>query len=219
MKKKNERGQGPAAVKLPMQELPDKAQYIRNQILDMCVRARTGHVTSSFSSVEILVALYYGGIIRQDKDNPQNPGRDRFILSKGQASPLLYAILADLGYFPGKELGRFCSADGIFGVHLQNDVSGVEISSGSLGHGLGVAAGIALAAKLDRKPFLTFVLLGDGECHEGSVWEAAMFAGHHQLNNLVCIVDRNRLCATDFTEHCVRLDPLDKKWTAFVWDA
>lgn len=199
-------------------ELKQKANYIRNLILDMCVRAGTGHVTSSFSAVEILVALYYGGILRYHPKNPKWEERDRFILSKGQASPLIYAILADLGFFPKGELDRFCQADGIFGVHLQNDVPGVEITAGSLGHGLGIAAGMALAAKMDNKSYLTFVLLGDGECHEGSIWESAMFISHHKLNNLVAIIDRNWYCVTGHTEKIVRLAPLDKKWESFGWE-
>ncbi len=201
-----------------MAELEAKAGYIRRQILDMCVEAETGHVTSSFSCTEILVALYYGGILRHDPANPAWEARDRFILSKGQASPLLYVTLANAGFFPESELGRFCKADGKFGVHLQCDVPGAEITAGSLGHGLGIAAGMAYAARMDNKNYLVFTLLGDGECHEGSVWESAMFAGHHQLNNLIAIVDRNQLCVTDFTESCMRLNPLDKKWEAFGWE-
>lgn len=198
-------------------ELEEKAHYMRNQTLDMCVRAGTGHVTSSFSCTEILVALYYGGILRYDASNPKWDGRDRFILSKGHASVLLYPVLADLGFFPETELDKFCQADGMFGVHLQNDVPGVEITAGSLGHGLGIAAGMALAAKMDRESYMTFVLLGDGECYEGSVWESAMLAAHHELNNLVAIVDRNYLCTIDFTENALRLDPMDDKWRAFGW--
>lgn len=198
-------------------ELEKKANYIRNQILDMCVKAGTGHVTSSFSCTEILTALYYGGILRYDASNPTWEGRDRFILSKGHASPILYAILADVGFFSKSELDKFCQADGIFGVHLQEDVPGVEITAGSLGCGLGIAAGIALAAKMNREDHFTFVLLGDGECYEGSVWESAMFIGHYELNNLIAIVDRNWLCATDFTEDIIRLAPLDEKWKSFNW--
>lgn len=198
--------------------LKKKAHDIRCSVLDMCVRAGTGHVTSSFSSVEILTALYHGKVLRYDASNPRWEDRDRFILSKGQASPLLYAVLGDLGFFPKEELGRFCRADGMFGVHLQNDVPGVEITSGSLGHGLGIAAGMALAAKMDKKERTVFTLLGDGECYEGSVWESAMFAGHHGLDNLIAIVDRNKLCVMGFTEDIVRLDPLDKKWESFGWN-
>ncbi len=206
-------------MKNDIKALEKKSNYMRNQVLDMCVKAKTGHVTSSFSCVEILTALYYGGILRYDPSRPGWEERDRFILSKGQASPLLYAVLADVGFFPEDELGRFCRADGIFGVHLQNDVPGVEITSGSLGHGLGIAAGIALAARMDNRPFNTITLLGDGECHEGSVWESAMFAGHHKLNNLTAIVDRNKLCVTGFTEEIVQLNPLDEKWRSFGWKA
>ncbi len=198
-------------------ELKKKAKYIRNQILDMCVRAGTGHVNSSFSCTEIMVALYYGGVLRFDPKNPEQEDRDRFILSKGQSSVILYPILADLGFFPEDELNRFNRAEGIFGVHLQNDVPGVEITAGSLGHGFGVAAGLALAAKKNRELWMTFVLLGDGECHEGSIWETAMFASHNRLNNLVAIVDRNHLCATDFTESIVGLEPMDEKWKSFGW--
>jgi transketolase len=201
-----------------VRKLKTKANYIRNLVLDMCVKAGTGHVTSSFSSVELLVALYYGDILHYDPSNPDWEGRDRFILSKGQASPLLYAVLADLGFFPKAELDRFCQADGIFGVHLQNDIPGVEITSGSLGHGLGIAAGLALAAKMDKKSFLIFTLLGDGECHEGSIWESAMFASHHNLDNLVAIIDRNKLCVTGFIDSIVNLNPLHNKWESFGWD-
>lgn len=198
-------------------ELKKKAKYIRNQVLDMCVKAGTGHVNSAFSCTEIMVALYYGDILRFNPENPEWRDRDRFILSKGHASVLLYPILADLGFFPKDELNRFNQADGIFGVHLQQDVPGVEITSGSLGHGFGVAAGLALAAKKNRELWMTFALLGDGECYEGSIWETAMFASHNRLNNLIAIVDRNHLCATDFTENIVGLEPMDEKWKSFGW--
>lgn len=199
-------------------ELKRKANYIRKQVLDMCVRAGTGHVTSSFSCAEILVTLYYGGILSYNPSDPKWEERDRFILSKGHASPILYAILADIGFFPIDELDRFCQADGIFGVHLQHDVPGVEITSGSLGHGLGIGSGMALAAKMDNKKYKIFVLLGDGECYEGSIWESAMFAVHHKLDNLIAIIDRNRLCVTGFTEQIVKLDPFVRKWEGFGWE-
>ncbi|MBF0488747.1 MAG: transketolase [Nitrospirae bacterium] len=184
----------------------------------MCVKAGTGHVTSSLSSVDIMVALYYGGILKYDTDNPQWNARDRFILSKGQASPLLYAVLADTGFFELSELDRFAQLDGMFGVHLQWDVPGVELTSGSLGHGFGVAAGIALGALMDKDLFMVFTLLGDGECYEGSIWESAMFAAHNKLNNLVAIVDRNYLCVTDFTENIIALEPMEDKWRACGWN-
>jgi transketolase len=200
-------------------DLEKHARYLRNQVLDMCIKAGTGHVTSSFSCVEILVALYYGGILRFDASNPKWDGRDRFILSKGQASPILYALLADLEFFSSDAIWKFAQNDGMFGVHLQSNVPGAEITSGSLGHGFGIAVGMALAAKMDDKSHLIFSLLGDGECYEGSIWESALFASHHKLTNLVAIVDRNQLCVTDYTEKIVRLNPLDEKWRSFGWEA
>lgn len=196
-------------------DLKAKCDHLRSLILETCIKAKTGHVTSCMSCVEILVALYHGGILRVDPKNPQWEGRDRFILSKGQASPALYATLADMGFFDAKELDKFAQAGGIFGVHLQHTVPGVETTAGSLGLGFGVATGLALAARMDRKNSIVVSLLGDGELYEGSIWETAMFAGHHRLNNLVAIVDRNYLCTTDFTENLIKLEPLDDKWRAF----
>jgi len=198
--------------------LRNKAYEIRRSMLEMCVRAKTGHVTSSLSCVDILVALYYANIVRVDPGKPEWEGRDRFILSKGQASPALYAILADKGFFGSEELSRFAQKDGKFGVHLQQSVPGVELTVGSLGQAFGVAAGIALGAKMNREQYLVFSMLGDGECYEGSIWETAMFASHNRLNNLVTIIDRNYLCVTDFTENLVEIEPLDEKWRAFGWE-
>lgn len=200
-----------------IEELEKKAKYIRNQVLDMCCKAGTGHVNSAFSCTEILVALYYADILRYNPQNPDWEERDRFILSKGQASVILYPILADLGFFSEDELNRFNQSDGIFGVHLQHDVPGAEITSGSLGHGFGIATGLALAAKMNMQSHLIFALLGDGECYEGSIWEAAMFASHNRLNNMIAIVDRNHLCVTDFTENIVELEPFAEKWRTFGW--
>lgn len=199
-------------------ELKRRAYHIRHDMLKMCVKAGTGHVTSSSSCIELLTTLYHGGIMRHDPEKPEWSDRDRLILSKGQASPALYTILSDCGYFPKKDLDKFAQAGGKFGVHLQKSVPGVEITCGSLGHGFGIAAGIALAAKMNRNLFLTFAMLGDGECYEGSIWETAMFASHNRLNNLVAIVDRNHLCVTDFTENLIALEPMEDKWRSFGWD-
>lgn len=199
-------------------DLKKKSHELREKVLEMCIKAGTGHVTSCLSCTEILVALYYGGTLRFDSQRPKWEQRDRLILSKGQASPLLYAILADLGFFPSQELDHFAQPGGIFGVHLQHDVPGVEITAGALGHGFGVAAGLALAARMNRELFLTFVILGDGELYEGSIWETAMFAAHQRLNNLVAVIDRNYLCTTDFTENLVELEPLADKWRSFGWN-
>ncbi|MBF0270421.1 MAG: transketolase [Alphaproteobacteria bacterium] len=205
----------PAGSNSQAPDLVAKSEDLRRLILETCIKAKTGHVTSCMSCVEILVALYHGGILRVDPKKPDWDGRDRFILSKGQASPALYAILAEMGFFDAKELEKFAQSGGIFGVHLQHTVPGVETTAGSLGLGFGVAAGLAMAARMDRKNHIVVTLLGDGELYEGSIWETAMFAGHHRLNNLVTIIDRNYLCTTDFTENLIKLEPLDDKWRSF----
>ena len=199
-------------------DLEDKARWVRQQVLEMCARAGEGRVASSLSCVEILVTLYHGGILRFDLTNPHWEGRDRFILSKGQGFPALACVLADLGFFPMEELERFCQPGAMLGPYGGDNIPGVEAVWGSLGHGLGVACGLALAAKMNGGGYDVVVLLGDGELYEGAVWEAAMFAAHHRLSNLVAIVDRNGACVTDFTEHCLRLEPLDEKWRAFGWE-
>lgn len=201
---------------MEIDELQKKAKWVRQEILEMCARAEGGHVASSLSCAEILVALY-NGVLRFDPKNPSWCERDRFILSKGHAAPALFCVLADSGFFPADELNKFCRG-GMLGSHPDTKVPGIEAVTGSLGYGLGISTGLALAAKMDRKLYMTVVLLSDGECYEGSTWEAAMFASHHQLNNLVAIVDRNMLCATDFTENALRLNPLGEKWRTFGWE-
>lgn len=198
--------------------LEEKAKWIRNQVLEMTVRAGAGHIAPSFSCTEILVALYYGGILNVDPTDPSWPKRDRFILSKGQAAVALYAILADLGFIPISDLYSFTREGSYLGGHTENTVPGVEAFTGSLGHGLSLAAGMAFGARMDKRKWFTVALLGDGECHEGSIWEAAMFSSHHNLSNLVSIVDHNGLCATDFLKNCLKVDPLKKKWEAFGWE-
>jgi len=199
-------------------DLAEKAKWVRKQTLEMCAYAGSGHLASSLSCVEILVALYYGRILRFDSADPNWEERDRFILSKGHGGVALYPILADLGFLPNDDLGDFCQPGSILGVHPDKNVPGIETTTGSLGHGLGIAVGLALCAKMDKKSYSTVCLLGDGECYAGSIWEAAMFAGHLQLNNLIAIADRNRLCVTDFTENFLRLEPFQHKWISFGWD-
>lgn len=198
--------------------LENKVKWVRNKVLEMAVGAGAGHIAPSFSCAEILTVLYYGDILRIKPKQPSWPQRDRFILSKGQAAVALYAILADLGFLPVSDLSTFTQKGSYLGGHAENTIPGIEAFTGSLGHGLSISAGLALGAKLNKQKWLTIALLGDGECHEGSVWEAAMFAAHHNLNNLVAIVDHNGLCATDFLKSCLKVDPLRKKWEAFGWD-
>ena len=198
--------------------LRKKANYIRSQILEMIASAGKGHIGGAFSCTDILVTLFYGDILRFDPANQNWSERDRFILSKGHACTALYAILADLGYFAISELRNYGQNGCMLRGHPDRKIPGIEVDTGSLGHGLGIAAGLALGAKMDKKDYNTFVLLGDGECYEGTVWESAMFSGHHHLNNLVAIVDRNGICATDFIKDCLHLDRFDEKWKAFGWD-
>jgi transketolase len=199
-------------------ELQRKANKLRKETLEMCIMAETGHVTSSFSCTEILTSLYFGDVMRYDSKNPKWENRDRFILSKGQASPILYVTLAEAGFFPKEWLNTFCQADGHFGVHLQRDVPGVEFTTGSLGHGLGLGVGKSLAAKMDRKDYHTFVLLGDAELQEGSNWEAAMTASQYKLDNLTAIVDRNGFGVLCSTEQSAGVEPLDEKFKAYGWE-
>ena len=205
-------------------EIEKRANELRRRTLDMCIKAGTGHVTSSMSCAEIMSVLYCGGIMKHDPKNPEWEDRDRFILSKGQASPILYVILGESGYFPQERLNYFVRGeDGSgknapFGVHLQCTVPGVEFTTGSLGHGLGYGVGIGEAAKLDGKDFLTYVLLGDGELYEGSNWEVAMYASHHKIDNVVAIVDRNGMCTNGYTEKIVSLEPIEEKFESFGWE-
>ena len=192
-----------------------KSNQLRLEVLEIAKKTGVGHIASAFSCAEILTALYYGGVLNFRSDNPTWEKRDRFLLSKGHACSIFYCLLADLGYFPKETLLSMAQAGSMFGVHLQCNVPGAEISSGSLGMGFGIGNGIALAAKLNRETYMTFVLMGDGECYEGSVWESAYFSAHHKLNNLVVIIDNNHMCATDFIESVLQMEPLDKKFEAF----
>jgi transketolase len=197
--------------------LKSKSRFVRRQILEIIVAAQKGHIGGSLSCTDILVSLYYGDILRFRPNNPSWIGRDRFILSKGHSCEVLYAILADLGFI-SESLLASCSQNGnLLGGHPDRHIAGVEIDTGSLGHGLGIGAGLALSAQIDNKDFMTYVLLGDGECYEGAIWEAAMFAAHHNLNNLVAIVDRNKQITLDYTEECNALEPFAQKWVAFGW--
>ena len=201
-----------------VQDLQHKAGELRLHILNAALKAGKGHVPPAFSWVEIGVALFYGGGLHLRPSEPKWEGRDRFILSKGHGCLTLYAILADLGFFPKAEMGHFCGPGSLLAGHPDTNIPGVEAISGSLGHGLGVSAGLALGAKLNSQQWKVVTVLGDGECQEGSVWEAAMFASHHHLNNLVAVLDRNQLGATSFTEKNLTLEPLATKWEAFGWE-
>ncbi len=198
-------------------DLEAKALWLRRQVWDMVIAAKNGHIPSCYSCAEIVTALYYGGVARYTPGQADDPARDRVIVSKGHAAMVLYPILADIGYYDAGELARFTKPGGLLGMYADVRIPGIEGISGSLGHGLGMGAGFALAARHDDQKHRTFVLLGDGECYEGSIWETAMFAAHHKLDNLVAIVDRNALCILGKTEDLVALGDLAGKWRAFGW--
>ncbi len=195
------------------------SQTIRRSILDMVYTTKSPHIGSSFSTVELLIALYFNTLSVSPSD-PYNPDRDRFIFSKGHACPALYAVLAERGFLSRKDIAGFAVNDGVLEQHPRRDIKrGVEVSSGSLGHGLSIGAGMALAAKNDGRGYRTYVLLGDGELNEGSIWEAAMFASHHGLDNLVALVDYNKIQALGNSNDIINLEPLSQRWSSFGWAA
>lgn len=189
----------------------------RMELLQMIYDGKGGHTGGDLSSLDILVALYYE-IMKIDPKNPKWEERDRFILSKGHSVEGYYTILADLGYFPKEELKTYGTFNSRLIGHPTVKVPGIEMNTGALGHGLAVGIGMALAARMDQKSYKVYVLMGDGEQAEGSVWEAAMAGGHYGLDNLIAIIDRNRLQISGSTEKVMALDDLAEKWKAFGWE-
>ncbi|MCY8345811.1 transketolase [Bacillus haynesii] len=196
--------------------LKRKAAEIRKLLLETIYEAGTGHTGSSLSNTDILTVLYYS-VMNVDPQNPTWEDRDRYIQSKGHAVESYWAVLADRGFFPKEELKTFSKYNSRLIGHPNNKVPGVEMNTGSLGHGLSVSVGMALAAKQDHKSYKVFTLMGDGELAEGSVWEAAMAASQYKLDNLIGIIDRNRLQITGSTSDVMSNEPLDKKWESFGW--
>ena len=194
------------------------ALRIRRHALEMAMRAHASHIASVLSAADILAVLY-AGAARLNPRDPADPNRDRIFLSKGHAGAALYAALAETGFFDPKELLSYCADGSMLSGHVSHRVPGVEFSTGSLGHGLPVGAGMALAAKRDGLAHRVFVLCGDGECDEGSMWEAALIAAHFELSNLVAIIDHNKLQSLDTCENTIRLEPFRAKWEAFGWRA
>jgi transketolase len=195
------------------------AKEIRKEILKMHFLSQESHIGSALSCVDILTVLY-SGILSVNPQEPYAQNRDRFILSKGHATAALYATLALWGFCPMDVLGTFCSDKSKLAGHTTKGcIPGVEASAGSLGHGLSIGTGMALAAKVDNKKYRVFVLMGDGECDEGSVWEAALFCCHHKLDNMIVLIDYNKLQAFGKTNEVLSLEPFKKKWEAFGWEA
>lgn len=205
------------ALPLSIEEMVRKAKTLRRHIIAMTVKAGSGHPGGSLSAAEIVTALFFNHL-RHDPSNPRWPDRDRFVLSKGHAAPVLYAALAEAGYFPLQELLTLRQLDSRMQGHTDMTTTpGVEMSAGALGQGLSYGIGIALAARLDRRDYRVYVLLGDGECDEGQVWEAAMAAAHFKVDNIVAIVDRNRQQIDGWTYEVMDTEPLAEKWRSFRW--
>ena len=194
--------------------LDERSRHLRRQIVRVLEGGGRGHIGTSLSLVEMLRVLF-DSVLRYDAKNPKWPGRDRFILSKGHGCITLYVLLQEKGYFPEEELWKFCRFDGILGGHPDPKVPGIEVSTGSLGHGLPIAVGMAVAAKRRGDQHRVIAVLGDGECNEGSVWEAAMSAAKHRLDNLVVLVDYNKHQSYGSTYEVLDLEPFAAKWEAF----
>jgi len=193
------------------------AKKLRRHVITMIATAGSGHPGGSLSAADIITALYFK-VLHYNPRNPQWPGRDRFILSKGHAAPILYAALAEAGFFPVAELATLRKLDSRLQGHADRKFTpGVEMSAGSLGMGLSFAIGVALAARLDSKNYRTYVLLSDGECEEGQTWEAALAAAHFKLDNLTAIVDYNGMQLSGWTRDIMNLEPFIQKWQAFGW--
>jgi transketolase len=199
------------------EEASELARRVRIHCLRMTNSGGGAHIGSTFSCADILSVLY-NGILSVDAGNPSWPDRDRFILSKGHVGAALYAVLAEQGFFPLERLStHYKDGSDLCGHVSHKNVPGVEVSTGSLGHGLSIAAGMAFGARLDQRPHRVFALLSDGECDEGSTWEAILFAAHHRLDNLVAIVDYNKLQSLASVSATLALEPFADKWTSFGW--
>jgi transketolase len=202
-----------------IEQLSIKSEWVWKETLKIHRLSPETRVASSLSPIEIFVVLYYGGFLRQNPIDPQWPDRDRCIISKGHGSLCMYPILADLGFFPISELEKVCQKGSFLGGIPDPIIPGYETINGSLGHGVGVGSGMAFALKCRNKNQHIYVITGDGELHEGSNWEAFMFAAHHKLNNLTVIVDFNQVCMLGFTNEIISHRNLVEKFTAFGWHA
>lgn len=211
------RGQS-ANPSLSPDQLKDLCYQLRREVLTMTSEAGSGHPSSSFSMTELIAELYFGGFLRYDPKQPHWPDRDRFILSKGHASPILYAVLANAGYFPTSELNTLRKIDSPLEGHPNmRRLPGVEASTGSLGQGLSIGLGHALAARIDKRSYNVFVMMGDGEIEEGQVWEAAMAASHQKVGNLIGILDNNKFQQTTPVTGLTDPTLYNERWRSFGW--
>ena len=198
-------------------ELRLTAAKIRRRLLEIVYGAKTGHIGGDLSCLNMLTALYFD-TLRVDPQHPKAEGRDRFIMSKGHCVEALYSVLEARGFISSELTDTYGKFDSLLAGHPTIEVPGIEVNSGALGHGLSIGVGLAIAAKMDKKSLRTYVLMGDGEQGEGSIYEAAMSASHYKLDNLVAIIDRNRLQISDTTENVMALEPIRDRWEAFGWD-
>ena len=195
-----------------------KSAFVRRETLRIHGIAPETRLASSLSALELFTVMYYGKVLKYDPKYINWPERDRFIISKGHGAISLYPILADLGFFDKKELDKVCKEGSFLGAIPDPIIPGFETINGSLGNGLGVACGISLALNRRKKKEKVFVLLGDGELNEGSIWEAVMFAAEHELSNLIAIIDNNKICMLDYCKNILNLEPLSNKFEAFGWN-
>jgi transketolase len=198
--------------------LNKKSRWLRKEIFEMVIKVNQGHIASALSQCEIIISLFYGAILKYKKGKPNYKKRDRFIVSKGHSAMGIYPVLADIGYFSKIELKKYGTPGGILRVYGDKSIPGIDATSGSLAQAPGIACGFAYVAKLEKTGVKTFIILSDGEHYEGSLWESAMFASHHNLDNLIFIVDRNKQIILGKDVDCLSLEPLDKKWESFGWN-
>lgn len=202
---------------MKINDLIAKSQWLRKQVFEMSASTRQGHLASVLSQIEIVVALYYS-VMHVTPGKPDDPNRDRLIVSKGHATMSVYPILADLGFFPADELEKYGTPEGLLRIFGNTSIPGIEATTGSLGQGLGIGCGFAQVAKQDGKDFHTYVIISEGEMYEGSIWESAMFAAHNNLDNLTVILDRNHKIILGDTEDMMALEPVADKWRSFGWN-
>ena len=198
-------------------ELKKIANEVRKKIIERSI-PNGGHISTSFSCVEILVSLYFGDVLNISSKKPYLKNRDRFILSKGHAETGFYSVLSEKKFFPESWWKNYRTNNCKLGGHADHNVPGVELTTGSLGHGLSYGAGISYSAKLYKYNYKQFVLIGDAECSEGSIWEAALFSSKYKLDNLIAIIDKNEIGSLDFVSNFTKIDPLKDKWISFGWN-
>tara|TARA_S200000501_G_C20730974_1_gene702805 strand:- start:58 stop:894 length:837 start_codon:yes stop_codon:yes gene_type:complete len=199
-------------------DLVSKSKWLRKEIFEMVIKINQGHIASALSQTEIVISLFYGGIMNYKIGEPSMQDRDNLIISKGHSAMGIYPILADIGYFSKRELKKFGTPEGILRIYGDKSIPGIDSTSGSLAQAPGIACGFAYLDKLEKKNTKSYIILSDGEHYEGSLWESAMFASHHKLDNLIFIVDRNKQIILGKDEDLLSMEPLNKKWESFGWN-